>query len=248
MRNIPNSKKKGTLAAVIIIIVGILSYFIFAPSSKSSSTAEQLDVKEQTSEERLMSKAEIVTLVSQQSKLFSAEQDAHKTVILSTTERDSISTLLGTLRWTRPWSKSHIEIPINVTYKAYIDLGKIKEDNIKVNADSSVTITLPNPTIEMTSCEIDHDHEVFDKQIFASSKSQEFVNRHVVAAVKGIWSEVETQRKQQILDEAKENANKTIANALLHSGYKTVNIKYADNLDVNNLGVYMDEVVGLIKY
>lgn len=249
MQNSPYSNIKGTVAAVAIIVVGILLYFVLSPSSSSpSSSSQPTEPVEQTKEEKLMSKAEIVTLVSQQSRLYSAEQDAHKTIVLSTTERDSISTILGTLRWTRPWSKSHIEIPINVTYKAYIDLGKIKEDDIKVNADSSVTITLPNPVIEMTSCEIDHDHEVFDKQIFASSKSQEFINRHVAGAVKSVWREVAAQRRQQILDEAKDNANKTIADVLIHSGYKKVNIKYADGLDINSLIIDIDEAVGHIKY
>lgn len=245
MQNISNSKK-GTIAAVGIIVVGILLYFVFSPSSsKPKETQEQ---QQQPKEEKLMSKAEIVTLVSQQSKLYSAEQDAHKTVILSTTERDSINTILGTLKWTRPWSKTHMEIPIDVTYKAYVDLSKIKENDVSVNADTTITITLPSPVIEMTSCEIDHNHEVYDEQIFASSKSQEFVNRHVASAVSDVWREVSQSRKQEILDDAKSSANKAIAEILIQSGYKKVNIKYADNLDINRLRIDVDDAVNQIKY
>lgn len=235
---------KRTIAAIVIIVVGILLYFVFAPSSETQQTSAQPIEKE----DKLMSKAEIVTLVNRQSRLYSAEQRAHKRIILSTTERDSISTLLGTLRWTRPWSKTHIEIPLNVTYKAYVDMGRISDADITVNADSSLTITLPNPVIEMTSCEIDHGNEVYDSQIFASQKSQQFINRHITGAVNNVWHEIDRQSKERLLRSAKDNANRIIAVALIDSGYRKVNIRYRDGMDINSLLIDAGKALGNIRY
>lgn len=236
---------KRTIAAIVIIVVGILLYFVLAPSSEQETTVPS---QEPPSEAKLMSKSEIATLVKQQSRLYSAEQTAHKTIILSTAEKDSISTLLGTLKWTRPWSKSHIEIPINVTYKAYIDFSKITEDDIHINADSSITITLPNPVIEMTSCEINHNKEVYDSQIFASQKSQDFINHHVTDAANDVWHEIGRISQDKILNSAKANANNIIANALLGSGYKKVNIEYRHGLNINGLTIDTGKILGNIKY
>lgn len=236
---------KNRIAAVVIIVVGVLLYFLLAPSSSAPKTAPS---NEAAAEDRMMAKGEIVNLVRQQSRLYSAEQTAHKKIVLSTTEKDSITTLMGTLKWTRPWSKSHIEIPLTVTFKAYLDMEKIGDDDITVGLDSSVTIVLPDPVIEMTSCEIDHSSEIYDSQIFASAKSQEFINRHVTVAVGNVWGEIGRISRDKIVANARDNANKTIAAALLGAGFKKVNLRYRSGMDAGRLTVDADKALGNIKY
>lgn len=75
---------KNRIAAVVIIVVGVLLYFLLAPSSSTPKTAPS---NEAAAEDRMMAKGEIVNLVRQQSRLYSAEQTAHKKIVLSTTEK-----------------------------------------------------------------------------------------------------------------------------------------------------------------
>lgn len=127
-------------------------------------------------------------------------------------------------------------------------MEKIGDDDITVGLDSSVTIVLPDPVIEMTSCEIDHSSEVYDSQIFASAKSQEFINRHVTVAVGNVWGEIGRISRDKIVANARDNANKTIAAALLGAGFKKVNLRYRSGMDAGRLTVDADKALGNIKY
>lgn len=226
------------MAGVIIVavIIGVVVV--------KCSTKEERKDDEQAVVQKRLSTADAISVVRQESKLYSAEQTAHKDVVITTKD---VSSVLG-YEFTRPWSKSTYKIPIDVTYKASIDLSQVSDRNINVNpADSSVTVVLPDPVIEMTSCEIRHDQEEIHQQIFASTQSQEFFNSAIKNAEQGVWSEASLQRKDELLNSAKRNAEGVIADALLRMGFKKVNITYSSGLDVNKLTIDLGKTVDNLK-
>ena len=200
------------VVAAVVFVAGLLCGLTGTRKDKTSGAT----VPEQVQQRRLTA-SDAIEVIRQESKLYSAEQTAHKNIVIST--KDMIS-VLG-YKFTKPWSQSTYVIPIDVTYKACIDLGRIADEDIKVNAsDSSVTITLPDPVIELTSCEVRHKDEIINQQIFASNQSQEFFNKAVSDGERGIWTEVSLQRKQDLLTDAKRNAESILADALLRSGFR----------------------------
>lgn len=215
-------RKRTILAAAIVAVLGTAAIILLRNGN------------EPVARPKPMPKAtDIAMLVRQESKLYSAEQTAHKTVAFSTRE---VVSVLG-YDITVPWSGTTATIPITATYKACVDLDKIGAGNVTVGADTSITVTLPDPVIEMTSCEIDHDSEVFDKQFFARPKSQEFINRKVSEAEQDIWSDVSVAQKDALLDSARRNAGKTIAAVLLRAGYTKVSVRYAPDMNAGRLKV-----------
>lgn len=223
----------AAVAATLLVV--ILSLVVHGCSEK-----DEKPVQDSVVTKHRMTSADALAIIQQDTKLYSAEQTAHKNVVIST--KDAISVLGYQLP--KPWSKATYIIPIDVTYKACIDLGKISEEDIKVNeSDSSITVTLPDPVIEMTSVEIRHAEERSYRQFLASTKSQEFFNNEVSKAEKNVWTEVSLQRKNELLTSAKRNAEGVIADALLRSGFKKVNITYDSSMDVDHLVIDLGNTV-----
>lgn len=212
-------KRNTYIAIAVIAILAIIGAVLL-----STKTKEEV-------QKPMPTPSDIAVLVRQESKLYSSAQTAHKTIAFST--KEAVSVLGHDI--TVPWSETTVRIPLTVTYKASIDLSRISDKDVRIDADSTITITLPEPEIEMTSCEIDHSREVYDKQLFARSKSQEFINGKVEEAEKNVWRDVSMVSKDELLDNARRNASRTIAAVLLQSGYKKVNVTYSPSMDINSL-------------
>lgn len=223
------------ITGVVVIVAVIVAVIV-----KCSTKKEERKTDEQAVVQKRLSTADAISVVRQDTKLYSAEQTAHKDIVISTKE---VSSILG-YEFTRPWSKSTYKIPIDVTYKASIDLSKITDRNISINdKDSSITIVLPDPTIEMTSCEVRHEDEEIHQQIFANTQSQEFFNDAIRGAEQGIWAEVSMQRKDELLTSAKRSAEGVMADALLRMGFKKVNITYSSSMNVNGLPIDLGNTI-----
>lgn len=216
---------------VLAAVVFLVGYLLGTSGSEDAAITEETVVEQP---QKRLSSADVMEAIRHESKLYSSEQTAHKKVVISTKD---VMSVLG-YKFTKPWSHSNYVIPIDVTYKACIDLGWISQEDIKVNdRDSSVTITLPDPVIELTSCEVIHKDEIVDQQVFASTQSQDFFNKAVSDAEQGIWAEISMQRKQELLTDAKRNAEGILADALLKSGFRRVNITYSSSLNPDRLTI-----------
>lgn len=216
------------IIAVVVLAIGLLCGLSGAKNENGNAQPASEEVQKR------LTSADAIEVIRQESKLYSSEQTAHKNIVISTKD---VMSVLG-YKFTRPWSSSTYVIPIDVTYKACIDLSRISDDDIKVNGrDSSVTIILPDPIIELTGCEVRHKDEIIHQQIFASTQSQEFFNKAVSDGERGIWAEISLQRKQELLTDAKRNAEGILADALLRSGFKQVNITYSSSLNPDKLTI-----------
>ncbi len=97
----------------------------------------------------------LATNISACSRLYTAQYDVRKIMVYTDTTTISGNFLNHHLRVPLPLSDRKIAIPISATAKAFIDLGKIKRENIIKRGDR-LEIVLPDPEIVLTSTAIDH--------------------------------------------------------------------------------------------
>ena len=82
--------------------------------------------------------------------------------------------------------EKRLMVPIEVKMKIIVDLNFISTNDISVN-DSTIDITLPSPTLEITSTKIDHDKSREYVSWFISNfteQEREYVIKHGIEEVK----------------------------------------------------------------
>ncbi len=97
----------------------------------------------------------LATNISACSRLYTAQYDVRKIMVYTDTTTISGNFLNHQLKVALPLSGRKIAIPISATAKAFIDLGKIKREDIIKRGDR-LEIILPDPEIMLTSTTIDH--------------------------------------------------------------------------------------------
>lgn len=97
----------------------------------------------------------LATNISACSRLYTAQYDIRKIMVYTDTTTISGNFLNHHLKVALPLSDRKIAIPISATAKAFVDLGKIKRENI-IKRGERLEIILPDPEIMLTSTTIDH--------------------------------------------------------------------------------------------
>ncbi len=97
----------------------------------------------------------LATNISACSRLYTAQYDVRKIMVYTDTTTISGNFLNRHIKVALPLSDRKLAIPISATAKAYIDLGKIKPENIIKRGDR-LEIILPDPEIMLTSTTVDH--------------------------------------------------------------------------------------------
>lgn len=97
----------------------------------------------------------LATNISACSRLYTAQYDVRKIMVYTDTTTISGNFLNHHIKVALPLSDRKLAIPISATAKAYIDLGKIKPENIIKRGDR-LEIILPDPEIMLTSTTVDH--------------------------------------------------------------------------------------------
>lgn len=97
----------------------------------------------------------LATNITACSRLYTAQYDVRKIMVYTDTTTLSGNFLNHHMKVALPLSDRKIAIPISATAKAFIDLGKIKRENIIRHGDH-LEVILPDPEIMLTSTTIDH--------------------------------------------------------------------------------------------
>lgn len=99
--------------------------------------------------------AQVVHLVSRQSRLYTTEFKVHKIVTFN--DAPTIEGQMFGMRFRSParLGERKVAIPIDLTLKAYIDFSDFSTKNVEHTADG-ITITLPDPRITATASKIDN--------------------------------------------------------------------------------------------
>lgn len=210
------------LAAVLAVVVAIASIALTCGGSADDATATKTNERK-----------DVLMSIQQESKLYSAEVNVRKEVSFSSKD---IVTVFGR-EFHVPLSATIVRMPLNLTYKACVDMSAINSNCITFGDDSTVTVVLPDPVIELTSCEIDHDNEVYKQQLFAKTKSQDFINSKIADAAETASKQLSAEKKRELTQSAKASASEAIAGILLSAGYKKVNVTYRPDFDLNALDI-----------
>lgn len=132
-----------------LIIIGVL--FLAACGGKEGEVAPTEEAVEAAPVDTLPL---LVVQIQKCSRLYTAEYKVHKIVTHDDVKRLKGSLLGKDFDWELPLGQRKIAIPMDAKLKAYIDFAQISEKNIR-REGRRITITLPDPRVEMTSTKVD---------------------------------------------------------------------------------------------
>lgn len=187
-------------------------------------------------EERHLRDSTLVSRIQTHSRLFTAEVTARKTVTYTTENKLTVS-LLGRERTMRiPFGKTTATIPVNVTYKAYIDLEKVTRDNIIIDdRNSMIHITLPDPVLVETAVGVDHENEKMDKEWFGKKLTYEEYRQLLRDAKEQAWRDITEEELREISEMAKVTVGEMVIPHLHTLGFENIIIEYRPSFVVTDM-------------
>ena len=179
--------------------------------------------------------ARIVATLRLQSKLYTAETTAHKTMKYSSDRKLGVRLLGKDRDISLPLTHSEASIPVSVTYKAGIDMTQLADDDILISQKDSagtvrraIAVRLPLPEIELTAVSIDHKSEHHDRQMFGKDMDDATYQRLVDTAKKNIWNEMTPQDIADINETARVSASDILIPVLRDLGFTDIFITYKE--------------------
>lgn len=212
-----NRKRKYVWGALIIVLLTTCGILLLTWCGNGSLSEEEKKQRESA----------IVATIQHHSRLFTAETTSRKTITYTSENKLTIS-LLGKDRVMKiPFGKTTATIPVNVTYKAYIDLGKVTRDDIIIDEKNKmIHITLPDPVVVETAVRVDHDKEKMDKEWFGKKLTYEEYRKLVRDAKEQAWEELTEEEMRVITETAKVTAGEMVTPFLHSLGFKNIMIEY----------------------
>lgn len=176
----------------------------------------------------------LITQVRQCSRLYTAEYKIHKIVThddvlrlqgqLAGQDHDMELPILGDRK---------IAIPMDVTLKAYIDFDGFSEQNIE-RQDNKITITLPDPKVQLTSSRIDHANI---KKYVALLRS-DFTDAELSSyEQQGREAIINTIPEMGIIESARQNTARLLIPMLKQMGFSEPDITITFRQDLNTQNI-----------
>lgn len=206
----------------IIYILAILSLVACGNKPEEVSTPTPIDTIPM-----------LVTQVQSVSRLYTAEYHIHKII----THDDQLR-LQGTIMQQEfeidlPMGERRIAIPMDAVVKSYVDMGAITNKNIKRKGDK-ITVTLPDPRIELTSTKINHD-EI--KKYVALTRSS-FTDKELTSyEQQGRQAIIKSIPKMGIMETARRSAANTLIPLISSMGFdeKNITITFRKEFSTNEI-------------
>lgn len=176
--------------------------------------------KTETPEKSIDTIPMMVMQIQKCSRLYTSEYQLHKIV----TYDDSLS-LKGAILHKQfkidlPVGRRKVAIPMTASVKAYIDLSKFSEKNVR-REGNRLEIILPNPEVVMTSTQIDHEAVKQKISIFRSNFSDEEMTR---IQRQGREDMLKTLPRLGIVENARQSAARQIIPIIEQMGYDEKNV------------------------
>jgi hypothetical protein len=176
--------------------------------------------KTETPEKSIDTIPMLVMQIQKCSRLYTSEYQLHKIV----TYDDSLS-LKGAILHKQfkidlPVGRRKVAIPMTASVKAYIDLSKFSEKNVR-REGNRLEIILPNPEVVMTSTQIDHEAVKQKISIFRSNFSDEEMTR---IQRQGREDMLKTLPRLGIVENARQSAARQIIPIIEQMGYEEKNV------------------------
>ncbi|MBR1934109.1 MAG: DUF4230 domain-containing protein [Prevotella sp.] len=182
----------------------------------------------------------LVMQIQKCSRLYTTEYKVRKIVTYDDVVRLKGSAFGQNYNFGLPLGDRKVAIPMEATLKAYIDMGQLSENDIVRTADGRITITLPNPHVELTSSKIDQEHireyVALTRAHFSDKELLDFEQQGREAIVQSI-------PQLGIIDQARQSAARLLIPLIEQMGYREqdVTIVFPDSFNPNNLQLLLDQ-------
>ena len=170
----------------------------------------------------------MVRQIQKSSRLYTAECHVHKIITHEDQKKLKGKLFDHDIDIKLPLGERKIAIPIDVTMKAYIDFGNFSEHNIERNG-RKISITLPDPRIEITASKIDHHaikkHVAWTRSNFTDAELASYERQGRQAVVENI-------PQTDILEQARESAATILIPMIRMMGYEEsdITVNFRKNL------------------
>lgn len=154
------------------------------------------------------------------SRLYTSEYQVHKIITHDDQMQLKGSFMKKEFSIDLPLGERRVAIPMNATLKAYVDFSHFSEANIKRDGDH-ITITLPDPSIVLTSTKITHK----DVRQYVPLTRRNFTDAELANyEQQGRQSVIEAIPEMGIIENARKSAASTIIPFIVSMGFEEQNI------------------------
>lgn len=181
-----------------------------------------------------------------QNRLYTSEYRIHKIVTHDDLLRFQGKFLGYSYEKTFHLGDRKIAIPIDVTFKAYVDFSTFTERNVERH-DSLIHITLPDPRIILTSSSVDHEGVRQYTSMFRSGYSDHEMSE---LSAQGVESIIANMGQTDIIERARESAARVIIPLMVQLGYRPdhVVVTFRQGLDFTDPAVYYDSDHSVVRW
>ncbi|MGM9713201.1 MAG: DUF4230 domain-containing protein [Prevotella sp.] len=223
----PRHKAIQRLTLAIIVVAALVMAVIgTCRGSKAGDTPQPVHVSDST----------IIMAIQSHSRLYTAETRCRKNISFSSDNAIRIDVAGIKKDIGLPMSRTAYEIPVIVTYKAFIDLEKIRRGDIATEGDTVIHITLPDPVITETAVCIDHDRASYSRQLFGKKLTEQEYNALIIKAKDDAWRDLSQADREAMVHTAKISATETLIPMMRKLGFKHITIDYRNDYTIIHNG------------
>jgi len=165
----------------------------------------------------------LIMQIQKCSKLYTTEYKIHKIVTHDDVVKLQGSLLKQNINIRLPLGDRKVAIPIDATLKAYIDFSNFSEENVE-RQGRKITILLPDPKVELTSSKVNQEEiRSFVGLVRAGFSDAEMTSYEQ----QGREAIIHSIPRLGIVDQARENAARTLVPMIQQLGYREEDITIA---------------------
>ncbi len=223
------------VSAVVFLALGGLRHCTFLPV-QGEGAADSVHVDT----------VDAVMRLRAQSRLYTSEYRIHKVVTHDDLLRFQGQFLGYSYEKTFHLGDRKIAIPIDVTFKAYVDFSGFSERNVERH-DSLIHITLPDPRVILTSSSVDHEGVRQYTSMFRSGYTDHEMTE---LSAQGVESIIAGMGQTDIIERARESAARVIIPLMGQLGYRPdhVVVTFRQGLDLSDPSVFYDSDHSVVRW
>ncbi len=186
--------------------------------------------------------AAVIMQVSGSAKLYTSEVQVHKIVLFDDETHLKGKLLSNDFDLKLPVGERRVAIPIDATLKAYVDFSRFSAHNVRtdsVNGQRILTITLPDPQLELTASKIDHvgtkEYVALTRSDFSHAELAQFTRQ-------GLQQIIQSVPQMGLVETCRQQAANVLIPMFARLGYNEAHVKV-----VFREGLDEDDAPALIK-
>lgn len=189
---------------------------------------------------------DVVMRLRSQSRLYTSEYRIHKIVTHDDIMRFQGSFLGMDYDHTIHLGDRKIALPIDVTFKAYVDFSTFSERNVERH-DSLVHIILPDPRVVLTASSVDHAGVRQYTSLFRSGYTDREMTELTTQGVESIIAGI---GQTYIIERARESAARIIIPLMQQLGYRPdhVVVTFRQGLDLRDPATFYDSEHSVVRW